>query len=319
MTMKAMIFPGQGAQFPGMGKDFRSAYPEADDIFQRADRALGIDLSRICFEGSEEEVNRTDICQPGILTTSIAILTVLEKRHGLKRDSFSATAGLSLGEYSALVFAGVLSFEDAVNLVARRGRYMQEDSDRLPSGMMTLIGADPETVEKLCAECAPSESLTGVLVAANFLGPGQIAISGAKDALDRAESRLKEFGIRMGIRLKVAGAFHSPLMQKGGEKLKADLAAVEFRQPQVRFAANVAGGYIDEPGEIRSCLERQVTSPVLWHDTMNRFIGDGVTAFFEPGPGKVLCGILKKIDRNLIRYNLDDPSSVENSVDGFVS
>ncbi len=319
MTKRAMIFPGQGAQRPGMGKDFCAAYPEANDIFNQADEVLGMELSRICFDGSEEEVNRTDICQPGILTTSIAILTVLEKRHGLRRDSFSATAGLSLGEYSALVFSGVLTFEDAVRLVANRGRYMQEDSDNHPSGMMTLIGADHETVEKICAECGDNSSLTDVLVAANFLGPGQIAISGAYDAIDRAEARLKEFGIRMGVRLKVAGAFHSPLMREGGEKLKADLAKVEFKEPRVPFAANVTGGYVEDPQQIRASLERQVTSPVFWHDTMNRFIGDGVTSYFEPGPGKVLCGILKKIDRNLIRYNLDDPSSVEKAVEGFVS
>jgi [acyl-carrier-protein] S-malonyltransferase len=313
MDRKAMLFPGQGAQYPGMGKDFCEAFPEADEMFLRASEALSFDLKKICFEGSDEEVNRTDICQPAILTTSIAILTVLEKRFGLGKNLFSATAGLSLGEYTALVFADVLSFEDAVRLVGKRGRYMQEDSDRTPSGMMSLIGATAEQAETIAAEC----SSRGVLVAANYLSPSQTVISGALEALDEAESRLKEFGVRRGMRAKVAGAFHSPLMAEGGAKLKADLEAAEFRKPLVPFASNVTGGYVTDPDEIRRCLAAQVTSPVLWSKTMKRFGGDGVSAFFEPGPGRVLCGIIKKIDRKLLTHNLDEPGGIDSFVAGY--
>jgi [acyl-carrier-protein] S-malonyltransferase len=310
---KAILFPGQGAQYPGMGKAFCAAFPEADKIFDQANDALGFDLKKICFEGSEDEVSRTDIGQPAILTTSISIITVLEERFGLKREDFTATSGLSLGDYTALVFAGVLSFEDAVKLVAKRGRYMQEDSDRHPSGMISLMGAEREQAEGLCKACEDK----GVIVMANFLGPGQLAISGANAALEAAESHLKDFGIRRGVRLKVAGAFHSPLMKDGGEKLGADLEAVSFAKPQVPVASNVTGDYVEDPEEIRTCLKRQVTSPVLWHDTMERFIDDGIGSFFEPGPGKVLTGILRKIDRNLLTHNLDDPAEIDNFVAGY--
>jgi len=296
-----------------MGKEFCNAFPEAEEIYQRANRALDLDLAAICFEGSVEEVSRTDIGQPAILTTSIAIVNILEKRFGLNPRDFSATSGLSLGDYSALVFARVLSFDDAVRLVAKRGRYMQEDSDRNPSGMMSLIGATPEQARNLCDAYGEND----VLVPANFLGPGQIAISGSLDALDRAEEHLKEFGIRKGVRLRVAGAFHSPLMEEGGRKLAKELGHIEFKKPVVPFASNVTGSFIDDPEEIRASLAQQVTAPVLWHDIMNNFISRGVDTFFEPGPGKVLTGILKKINRNLFVHNLDDPGGIDTFVSGY--
>jgi len=312
MAKRVMLFPGQGAQYPGMGKEFCAAYPEAEEIFQQANEALDFDLRGICFDGPAAEVNRTDVCQPGILTTSIAIITVLERRYDLKRDAFFATAGLSLGEYTAFVFAGVLAFQDALRLVAKRGRFMQEDSDRHPSGMMTLLGASPEQAVQICEACAGEN----VLVPANYLGPGQIAISGSLEALDRAESKLKEFKIKRGIRLKVAGAFHSKLMEQGGTKLKAALDDVEFNAPKTAVISNVTGDYVSSPDEIRGCLARQVTSPVLWHDSMNRCVGDEVKEFFEPGPGKVLTGIIRKIDKDLSIYNLDDPGEAANFVTG---
>ena len=313
MVKNAMLFPGQGAQYPGMGKDFCNAFPEADEIFRRANKALDMDLAAICFDGSIEEVSRTDIGQPAILTTSIAIVNVLEKRFGLKPKNFSATSGLSLGDYSALVFARALNFDDAVRLVAKRGRYMQEDSDRNPSGMMSLIGATPKQARSLCEQFGEND----VLVPANFLSPGQIAISGSLEALDQAEAHLKDFGIRKGVRLRVAGAFHSPLMEEGGRKLANELGQVEFRKPIVPFASNVTGSFIDDPEEIRASLAQQVTAPVLWHDIMNTFIAKGVDTFFEPGPGKVLTGILKKINRNLFVHNLDDPGGIDTFVAGY--
>lgn len=313
MTKRAMLFPGQGAQYPGMGKAFCEVFPESDAIFRRANEALDMDLREICFHESEEKVNRTDICQPGILTTSVSILEMLKSRHGLEPGRFQAAAGLSLGEYTALVFAEVLEFEDAVRLVAKRGQYMQEDSERSRSGMMSLIGADREKAEEICRRA----SSKGVIVAANFLAPNQVALSGSLEALDAAEAMLKEFGIRRGIRLKVAGAFHSPLMADGGEKLKADLEKTTFRRPIIPFASNVMGGFVEDPDEIRRCLGQQVTSPVLWSDTMLHFIKQGITHYFEPGPGKVLTGIMKKIDRGLSVYNLDDPDETEGFVEGW--
>jgi len=307
MNKRAMLFPGQGAQYPGMGMAFSSRYPESEAIFDRANEVLGFDLKQICFHGPAEQLNRTDICQPGILTTSIAIMEVLKSRHGLKPTLFHGTAGLSLGEYTALVFAGVLEFEDAVLLVAKRGKYMQQDSTKNPSGMMSLIGADEEKVDELCRRAGKS----GVLVPANYLAPSQIAVSGSNDALDSAESMLKELGIRRGIRLSVAGAFHSPLMREGAEKLKAKLANTAFNSPAIPFASNVKGDLVDDPETIRECLGKQVTSPVLWKDTMSGFINAGFNEFYEPGPGKFLSGILKKTDRSLITFTLDDPEELE--------
>jgi len=313
MAERAMLFPGQGAQYPGMGEKFCAAFPEAEETFLLADEILGMNLKRLCFEGPEKELGRTDICQPAILTTSIAILRVLEKRFGLEKRFFSASAGLSLGEYTALVFAGVLSFEDALRLVRDRGRYMQEDSERHPSGMASLIGATAEQARRIAAAC----SIKGVLVAANYLGPTQTVLSGDLDALAEAESRLDEFGIRRSVRTKVAGAFHSSLMQRGGEKLRAELEKIEFLKPRVPFASNVTGDFVDAPAEIRECLARQVTAPVLWHDIMRRFIGRDIFTFLEPGPGRVLCGILKKMDRNLLTLSLDDPEGIDNFVAGY--
>ena len=313
MTQRAMLFPGQGAQYPGMGKAFADAYPEAGSLFDRANEALGFDLRKTCFEGSEEQLNRTDICQPGILTTSLAIIEVLKNRHGLKPGLFSATAGLSLGEYTALVFAGVLDFDDAVRLVAKRGRYMQEDSDRNPSGMMTLIGASNEQAAEICEKASGS----GVIVAANFLAPSQIAISGSLDALDAAEGMLKQVGVKRGIRLRVAGAFHSPLMEEGGRKLKAELEKVDFRAPAIAFASNVRGDFVKDPESIRDYLGRQVTSPVLWADTMARFVDSGLREYYEPGPGKVLTGIMRKVDRSASSFNADAPEEMEAFAEGW--
>jgi [acyl-carrier-protein] S-malonyltransferase len=313
MTLRAMLFPGQGAQYPGMGKAFAEAYPEAAALFDRADEVLGFELKKTCFQGPEEEVHRTDVCQPGILTTSLAILEVLKNRHGLKPGLFSATAGLSLGEYTALVFAGVLDFEDAVQLVAKRGRYMQEDSDRHPSGMMTLLGTTEEQAEAICRKA----SSAGVIVSANFLAPSQIAVSGSLEALDVAEGLLKEEGVKRGIRLRVAGAFHSPLMEEGGRKLKAELAKVDFRTPAIGFASNVTGDFVKDPESIRDYLGLQVTSPVRWADIMTRFVDHGLREYYEPGPGKVLTGIMKKVDRSASGFNADTPEEIDSFAEGW--
>jgi [acyl-carrier-protein] S-malonyltransferase len=187
---------------------------------------------------------------------------------------------------------------------------MQDDSMKAESGMMTLIGATRDAAEELCRRAASA----GIIVPANYLGPRQIAVSGALSALDVAESLLKEMGIKRGVRLKVAGAFHSPFMHDGGEKLKMELERAVFRPPAIPFASNVSGAFVEDPDEIREHLGRQVTSPVFWNDTMERFIAKGITRFYEPGPGKVLSGILKKMDGSLKTFTLDEPSEIDDFV-----
>lgn len=288
--MRAIVFPGQGAQHPGMGKEIVEASKEARALLDRADAILGIPLSRLCLEGPADALEATDVCQPAIFATSAAIVTALEATRGLKRSDFAATAGLSLGEYTALWFAGSLGFDDALRLVRLRGEAMQQASTENPSGMMSLLGASAEQA----IELARIGSAAGVLVAANFLGAGNVAISGSLPALDLAESKAKELGIRRCIRLKVAGAFHSPLMASATAKLAAALEKVEIRAPSIPFATNVTGDFSADPEAIRKNLAAQVTSPVRWEDTMAAFLRLGIQTFVEPAPGAVLTGLLKK-------------------------
>lgn len=308
MSRLAVMFPGQGAQFLGMGKDMADAFPEAREIFDRADAALAgdLELSRICFEGPEERVNATDVCQPGILVTSVAILAALEKR-GFDPASACMTAGLSLGEYTAHVLAGSLSLEDAVRLVRKRGCYMLEASRAQPSGMLSLLGADRAAAEAIAAEAASA----GIIAVANLNAPGQVVLSGAVEALDAAEQAAPAHGVRKCRRLVVSGAFHSPIMNPAAEKLAADLAAVEFRAPRIPVISNVTAEPVTDPESIRDLLARQVVSPVRWADSIEVMRGLGVTTFLEPGPGKVLGTLLKKIDRDLTAISAATPEEVE--------
>lgn len=298
--MRAMLFPGQGAQHPGMAKEILDAVPEARGVLERANAVLGIDLLKLCLEGPAEQLEATDICQPAIFATSAAVVEALRARKGLQPDRFQATAGLSLGEYTALWFAGCLSLDDALRLVRLRGQAMQAASTANPSGMMSLLGATREQA----LELARLGSEKGVLVAANFLGPGNIAISGSLPALEYAEQKAKDLGIRRCIRLKVAGAFHSPLMGSATEALRAALAKVELRAPSVPFATNVTGDFVTDPEKIRGYLASQVTSPVLWEDTMNAFLKLGIKSFVEPAPGSVLTGLIKKAAPDLTLSNV---------------
>lgn len=288
--MRAIVFPGQGAQHPGMGKEIVEASSEARALLERADSILGMPLSKLCLEGPADALEATDVCQPAIFATSAAVVTALESTRGLKRSDFGATAGLSLGEYTALWFAGSLGFDDALRLVRLRGQAMQQASIENPSGMMSLLGASAEQA----IELAKLGSAAGVLVAANFLGPGNVAISGSLPALDLAESKAKELGIRRCIRLKVAGAFHSPLMASATAALSKALATVAIEKPRIPFATNVTGDFVSDPEAIRKNLAAQVTSPVRWEDTMASFVRLGVKTFVEPAPGTVLTGLLKK-------------------------
>ncbi|WP_419191478.1 ACP S-malonyltransferase [Engelhardtia mirabilis] len=302
---EAIILPGQGAQFPGMGQDWYEAYPKARDLFDRADGVLGFALTEACFHGGVD-VHRTDIAQPGIFTTSAAILTVLSD-NGLELGSASMTAGLSLGEYTALWVAGSLSFEDALRLVRLRGEAMQAASEATPSSMTSLIGADLAVAEKLAAMGAEA----GICSVANLNCPGQVVVSGELAALDIVESHASDHGVRRAMRLNVAGGFHSECMRPAADRLAAALAEVTVQAPRIPFVTNVTGAPVSDPGQIVSHLANQVCSPVLWEQSMRWALGQGHTQFLEPGPGQVLAGLMKKIDRGATVRSAAHPEDAE--------
>lgn len=295
------MFPGQGAQHPGMAAEIVAAVPAAAAVFDVANEVLGFDLKSLCLEGPAERLEATDICQPAILATSAAVVEALRAERGLRRETMAATAGLSLGEYTALWFAGALSLEDALRLVRIRGEAMQRASEASPSGMLSLLGADRETAEAVAADA----SSAGVCVAANILAPGNVAISGAAAAIERAEEIAKNHGVRRAIRLKVAGAFHSPLMASATTALQEALAEVSIAPPAIPFFTNVTGDRVEAPEQIRAHLAEQVTNPVLWLDTMRTFAALGVSSVVEPAPGKVLTGILRKAAPDITGTNVE--------------
>lgn len=288
---EAIVLPGQGAQFSGMGRAWAEARPEAREVFERADAALGFSLTEtIWAEG--DDVNRTDIAQPGILATSAAILTVLQA-DGLDLGQAPVTAGLSLGEYTALWCAGSLSLEDAVRLVRLRGEAMQEASQKTPSSMTSLMGATPEVAEEL-ASLGRQEGICSV---ANLNAPGQVVVSGELAALDVVEAEAKGKGIKRAVRLTVAGGFHSECMRPAADRLASALTEVDLKAPAIPFLSNVTGGPLSDPAEIKDALARQVTAPVLWDKSMRWCLENGIVAFLEPGPGNVLAGLMRRISK----------------------
>ncbi len=299
---RGVLFPGQGAQFPGMGRDWAEAFPRARETFEQADAVLGFPLSETIWEGGDE-VHRTDVAQPGIFVTSVAAMRVLIDR-GLDPAAAAMTAGLSLGEYTALWFAGALSFEDGVRLVRLRGEAMQEASERTPSGMLSLLGATLEQAEALAAVGAEH----GICQVANRNAPGQIVLSGELAALDAAEAAAKEHGVRRARRLVVAGAFHSECMRPAAERLRTALAEVEIAAPRIPFLTNVTGGRVEDPAQIREHLAAQVCAPVLWEACVRSALADGVREFLEPAPGNVLAGIVRKIDPEVTVLSAAEPS-----------
>lgn len=290
---KGILFPGQGAQVVGMGADFAETFPEARDVYQQADDILRFSLSSLCFHGPQEDLNRTEHAQPAILVTSLAVLAVLREREGLQPSSCSFTAGLSLGEYTALVFAGSLRFEDAVRLVRRRGQLMQAASDSMPSTMTSVIGMSEEQVATLCDRARGDD----VLQVANLNAPGQVVIAGDVEACARAEAIIEEEKLARAVRLQVAGAFHSERMRPAVEPFRTAWEGVEVAAPQVPFASNVTGDLVSDPARIQDLLVQQIVSPVRWMDSMQCALRSGVTQFDEVGPGRVLAGIMRKIDR----------------------
>lgn len=284
-----LLFPGQGAQAVGMGKDFAAAFGAARSVFEEADRVLGYSISKLCFEGPVEELTLTTHAQPAIFTTSVAVVAVLRERGTLK--DVRATAGLSLGEYTAVHYAGCLSFADALKLVKRRGSAMQAASDRVKSGMVSLLGADLETAREITELARGS----GVLVVANINGPGQIVLSGDLEACARVPDIAKTHKVRRVTQLQVAGAFHSPLMEPARLELEKALRDVPIRDATIPVVCNATATAVKAAGEIRTLLAKQLTSPVLWEQSMTALKALGCTKFLEPAPGNVLSGLARRI------------------------
>jgi [acyl-carrier-protein] S-malonyltransferase len=289
-----ILCPGQGAQVVGMGKDFFEASADARAVFERANDVIGFDLSSICFGGPEERLNQTDVSQPAIYVASIACYRAAMEA-GLVGKESQAYAGLSLGEYTALHLAGVFTFEEGLRLVAARGRYMQEAATASPSAMVAVMGADEAAIHKLCEEAAGGE----VLVPANFNAPGQVVVSGSVGACERAVGAAERLGFKA-IPLKVAGAFHSPLMQPAADRMRIELALVNFKAPGAPVYSNVTAKlHGNDTGTIKSLLVDQIVKPVRWEQTMQGVVAAGEARFVELAPGRVLMGLLKKINRRL--------------------
>lgn len=301
--MIAFIFPGQGSQHPGMGKDLAERFPVAKEIFEEADDALGFALSDLCFNGPAEALQLTENTQPAILATSIAALRAAESE-GFPAPDF--VAGHSLGEYSALVAAGSLSLRDAVTTVRNRGRYMQEAVPVGTGAMAAILGASLETVDAACAEAGES----AVCSAANINSPGQIVIAGETAAIDRAMALLKERGARRAIKLNVSAPFHCALMKPAQDRLAADLETIAFAEPKMPLITNVDAVAIQSGEKAREALVRQVSQPVRWRETVEFLINQGVQTFVEIGPGKVLVGLVRQTDRNVRCLNVESEESL---------
>lgn len=299
--MQAVVFPGQGSQYVGMGKDLYERSFVAREFFERADAALGFPLSQICFEGPDDELRQTKNTQPAIFLHSVVAAGLADL------SGASMAAGHSLGEYSALVFAGALTFEEGLALVRLRGELMQKAGEEHPGTMAAVVGLLPQAVEELCREA----SAAGVVQPANFNSPGQIVISGSVTGVHRGMELAKARGAKLVKELVVSGAFHSPLMQQAREGLSAALATTPVRDARIPVYANVTAGPVQKAGEIRTLLERQLTSAVRWDESIRRMVADGATAMVEAGPGKVLQGLIKRIDPSVETRGIDTYGDVE--------
>ena len=302
----AFVFAGQGSQYVGMGKELAMNISSSKDIFEEADKALDFEISKLCFEGSKEELDKTENTQPAILTTSIATLKALEEQ-GIKPD---ITAGFSLGEYSALVCSGVLNFTDAVRLVKKRGRFMQEAVPEGIGSMSAVLGLGAKEVKEICLE----SKAYGIVESANFNCPGQIVIGGELEAVKIASDKAKDKGAKV-IPLSVSAPFHTSMLKPASEKLQEELKVIELGEMKVPIITNVTADYIIDKNKIKDLLRKQVMSSVLWEDTIRKMLEAGTDTFVEIGPGKVLSGFIKKIDRKVTTINIEDTKSLEKALE----
>lgn len=299
MGKTAFMFPGQGAQYIGMGKEFYDVFPMCREIFEKAGKAAGLDVVSLCFE-ENEQIHITEYTQIAMVTVEVAILKALEEK-GIKAD---VAVGLSLGEYGALVASGALVMEDAFALVRKRGIYMQE---AVPEGgaMTAVLGLDTDTIEKIC------EDTEGIVSVANYNCPGQTVITGEAAAVLAAAEKCGQAGAKRCIPLKVSGPFHSPMLAGAGEKLGKELEHVEIHPISIPYIANVTADYVTDAKDVKPLLKKQVSSSVKWQQTIERMIADGVDTFIEIGPGKTLSGFMRKINREVRVYNVEKPADLE--------
>lgn len=306
MSKIAFIFPGQGSQYPGMGKEIAEKYPEAMDIFKKADQRLGYPLSELCFEGPEDKLKITYYTQPALLTTSIAILKAFTKS-GIKPEF---TAGHSLGEYSALVCAEAISFEDAVWLVEKRGQYM---ADAVPPGegtMAAVLGLPEENIDALCA----AASKIGLVEPANYNCPGQLVVAGKTEGIKEVIRIAKEFGAKRALELSVSGPFHSSLLEPASHKLLKSMDEVTFYDPKIKVVANVSAKEVGTKEEVKNALFTQVNNSVKWEQSVRYMINQGVDTFVEIGSGKVLTGLVKKISSEVKVFNVENIESMDKTI-----
>ncbi|BCX49381.1 malonyl CoA-acyl carrier protein transacylase [Haloferula helveola] len=307
MSDVVLLFSGQGAQKVGMGKDFHEASESARKLFEEANQSLGMNLSGVMFDGPDEELTRTSRCQPALYLHGLVAMTLLKER--VPSLNPVAAAGLSLGEFTAHASAGTFSMADGLRLVAKRGGFMEEACEATTGAMAAMIGGDESAVVELADEC-------GVDVA-NFNAPGQIVISGSVEGIDAAVEKAKDKGIRRAIKLNVAGAYHSRLMQSAQDKLAVELGSVEMTAPSIPVVCNYGATEVSDPAAVRSMLEKQVTGSVRWTDSIQLLVGKGHTTFIELGPGKVLAGLVSKIAKDVTVHSVEDLPSLEACVEAL--
>jgi len=307
MGKTGYLFAGQGAQYAGMGKDLYDNFPESKKVFDQADEILGFSVSELCFEGPEEELKQTRNCQPAIVTMSVAAWEAFKAVTGHKIEAGSFAAGLSLGEYTALVVSGALRFEDAVSLVKLRGEFMEEDAVKNPGKMLSIIGLNLEAVRKICLE-------TDTQIA-NINCPGQIVISGGFSEIQNAAGAAQTAGARRAIMLEVSGAFHSSFMKGASRKLAEVLSKITIYEPTIPCISNVTALPMTSSAEIKDNLVKQVSSSVLWEDSMRFILSQGISTFYEFGPGRVLKGLMRRIDEAAVVTNIEKKDDIINLMD----